>query len=530
MDSWLIISIWGDPGDWSKVCYRVPEIHRVEKCKLSDIAMSKQAYSYKCTLGALLEAYRDRVSESIVYVADTLAFSRHLPRYVGFDNIPRCFKSYNDIIDCVERYINGVLNDKDYISPNDRDKVKYVVLPGVGIYKRDVGGLIAEFIGSPLNYYYGLLFDLYTRLKGKNFDTIVLDVSHGINFMPILGFNAVIEVVKLYALEKLGDVRLIVLNSDPVIRGIQINMPRNMNIVYCKVYSREDSLRELVEYLRRPVEERPFRILERTKLPKEVLNLNGVHKTIFSSVVKRVKVLLESIDKGLPLPLVYTLERLEASTNVDDHLDKLVDSINTVIRARSLELDSGRLKVKHSVVLNVPVELDLKALVLLKTLISAYRKFEFKEFKYNNRLFKMYDLESLEKLVKEYMVGAGRVLALHEISDIRVRVNAYKVLCGKVANPTLYKYIYEFTEQQVDSRKIVDYYRRRREAIEKIKDRISCPKQQPQIPKTAPAIDKRIFFAHAGFSGNITLVAVDNAKLYVGHIPNIKYENLLLEN
>lgn len=65
----------------------------------------------------------------------------------------------------------------------------------------------------------------------------MLDVSHGINFMPILGFNAVIEVVRLHVLEKSSDVRLVVLNSDPVIPGIHIDIPRNMNIVYCKSYN-----------------------------------------------------------------------------------------------------------------------------------------------------------------------------------------------------------------------------------------------------------------------------------------------------
>lgn len=531
MGSWLIVSVWGDPGGWSKVYYRVPEIHKVKKCKLSDIAMGEQTYSYRCTLGALLEAYRDYVSEAVVYVADTLAFSNHLPRYVGSDSIPRRFESYNDVIDCVKHYVNSILDDKDYINLSDRCKVKHVVLPSVGVYKRGADGLVAEFTGSPLNYYYGLLFDLYTRLRGKSFDTIVLDVSHGVNFMPILGFNAVIEVVKLYALEKLGDVRLVVLNSDPVNPRTQTDMPRNMNIVYCKVYSMEDSLRELVEYLKRPVEDKLFRILEGFEPSGEVLNLGDVHRSILGNVVKYVRVLLESIDKGLPLPLVYTLERLRASIDVDYYLDRLVNSVNTVIRTRRLESKGSEgLRVKHSVVLSTPVELDLKALVLLRVLTSVHEESDSKEFEYNGKPLRMYSLESLEKLVEKYMVGAGKIIALHEVSDIRVRVNAYEILCGKVVNPTLYKYIYEFTEQQVDSKKIIDYYRREREAIKKIKDKILCPRPQPQTWETIPSIDKRIFFAHAGFHRNITLVAVDNAKLYVGHIPDIEYEDLIFKN
>lgn len=91
--------------------------------------MSEQTYDYKCTLGALLEAYCDYVSESIVYVADTLAFSKHLSRYVDPNNIPRHFKDYNDIVNSVKHYINSILDDKDYINPDDGGKVKHIVLP-----------------------------------------------------------------------------------------------------------------------------------------------------------------------------------------------------------------------------------------------------------------------------------------------------------------------------------------------------------------------------------------------------------------
>jgi len=122
-------------------------------------------------------------------------------------------------------------------------------------------------------------------------------------------------------------------------------------------------------------------------------------------------------------------------------------------------------------------------LVLLRVLTSVYEEFDSKEFEYNGRSLRMYSLENLEKLVGKYMMSAGKIIALHEVSDIRVRVNAYEILCGKVVNPILYKYIYEFTEQQVDNKKIVDYYRREMEATKKIKDKI-------------PSINKRIFFAH----------------------------------
>jgi len=330
-NSWLIVSIWGDPGGWTEACYRVPEIQKVEKCKLSDITMSEQVHNYKCTLGALLRAYSNHVSEAIVYVADTLAFSKNISQYVGPSNELR---SYEDIVNRVKQYIEGILNNEKYVHPDDKYKVinNVVVLPNVGIYGY-YKSIIAEFVGSPLNYYYGLLFDLYTRLtksmKNKDVNTVILDVSHGVNFMPVLGFHAVIEVVKLYALEKSGDVRLVVLNSDPVIdvKCMPECIPRNMNIIYCEVYNREKSLRELVEHLRRSEEKKPYIMLEKAKPPDEVSHLNDIHGGISKNIVQHVKVLLESIDKGLPLPLVYTLERLRTSIDVD-YLDRLVNSVS----------------------------------------------------------------------------------------------------------------------------------------------------------------------------------------------------------
>ena len=532
MGSWLIVSIWGDPGGWSKACYRVPEIHRVEKCKLSDIVMSENTYSYKCTLGALLEAYRNYISESIVYVADTLAFSRYLSKYVNSSSIPEHFESYNDIVNCVKLYINSILDNRDYIDPNDRDRVEYAILPSVGVYRRDRSGIIAEFTGSPLNYYYGLLFDLYSRLSrrrlsGKCVDTIVLDVSHGVNFMPILGFNAVIEAVKLYSLETQSSVRLVVLNSDPVTPGVQAGPPRNMNIVYCKVYDKEESLRELIECLRRPIDEKPFRVLERVKPPKEALDLECTHKSILKDIVGSVKVLLESLDKGLLLPLVYTLEKLEARTKIDDYFNKLVSLVSRVVKTRRLELDSsGVLKVKHDIVLNIPVELDLKALVILRVLTRTYGEYDFKEFKYNGKLAKMYSLNCLKSLVERYVTGVGRIIALHEISDIEERIGAYETLCGRVAYPILYKYIYDFTEQQVNGKRIIDYYRDDRDLIEKVKGKTQCPKQQPL---TVGKVCERVFYAHAGFDKNITLVVRVNNGVYTGYIPDVNYEDIILK-
>lgn len=535
MSSWLIVSIWGDPGGWSKVSYRVPEIHKVRRCRLSDVVMSGQTYSYKCTLGALLEAYRDKVSKSIVYVADTLAFSRHISRYIGSSNASSSLKSYDDIIVHVKHYINSILDDGDYINPSDRDKIEYAVLPGVGVYKRGGNGPIAEFTGSPLNYYYGLLFDLYTRLRKEDVDTIILDVSHGINFMPILGFNAVIEAVKLYALEKSSDVRLVVLNSDPVFPGIRIDIPRNMNIVFCRVYGVKDSLRELVEeYSTAPIKEHPFRMLEKSEPPSEVLDLGTTHGNLLSNVAQDVEILLKSINTGLPLLVAHTLEKLRDDIDVDECLNKLIDSVNKVVRTRRLESSNGRFKVKHVAVLNTPIEMDLKALVLLRTFTEIYGEFELKEFEYNDRLFRMYSLESMKNLVEKYMTGAGKIIASYEISDITMRVNAYNILCDKKVYPILYRYIYDFTEKQVDDKRIIDYYRKEKEeekeAVVKIKDKIECPEQPSKMEEVSSRIDnERIFYAHAGFYGNITLVAVDDSKIYVGYT-NDRVKDIVLRD
>lgn len=524
MGSWLLVSIWGDPGGWSEVEYRVPDLLALRRCKLSDVGALGGGYRYRSTLGALTDAYRERVSRCVVYVADTLALSDHA--------LGRCasacggFEDYGDVLGCVERYVSSVLDDEGYVRGDLRGRVEVRVLPGVGAYRRRRDGLAAEFAGSPANYYYGLLVDLYRRLSGSGADTVVLDVSHGVNFMPVLGFKAAAEAVRLYALERGEEVRLIALNSDPVTPGTA-DVPRNVHVVHCRVLGRKEALREVAGELRGPAraEGRPFAMLRRERPPPEAEGLKRVHDRIEREVREGLAAVLASLEEGLPLPLAYALEELERA-DAGGLLDELVGAVERLVGRRRVRSDGGTLRVEHTAAATEAVEHDLRSLALLRALELDRRGLGSIVRRWRGSEVRMYRLGDLGRLAEERAVGrAAEALVRSEVSGIEERVRAYEALCGALEGPVLYKRVYDLTESCVEvrgagCRRLIEVCRRGREALGGLE--VRCPGAEPRAEGAgARALDKRAFYAHAGFSREVTLVARgDDGELYVGYAPD----------
>lgn len=92
-----------------------------------------------------------------------------------------------------------------------------------------------KFLGNPTDFYYQIFKELlyafqeYISFERKEIE-VVFDVSHGINFTVVLSLNALREILKI--LSYILDVKLKILNSDPFIgRKDSPDIELNINVI-----------------------------------------------------------------------------------------------------------------------------------------------------------------------------------------------------------------------------------------------------------------------------------------------------------
>ncbi len=557
-NQWILVTVWGDPGGWSDVMYRTPKLSAIKRCKLTDVGWNENIVKQNSTLGALFESFSDIIASAIVYVADTLALSPYVFDYEEAAHIcsgDNLCKDYKNIIECAKRYVLSFLSSNNILAQY-MDRINVHVLPGIGEYKRKIrdkgDGLKATYIGHPSNYYFGLLTHLYSYLINNEnaINTVLLDISHGINFMPVLGFRAVVEAIKLYMIERSRKkTRLIVLNSDPVIGKESTKTPKNINIVYCKEFSLNEVLSETYYLLRSTdFSQRPFKQLigKRPQGPTE--RLSNAYNNL-KKYAELVKVIAISLDAGLMLPLVYTLDELrQKSGGFNELYDDLIKGLEDIIYNRLIKRGDGEvdLVVKHETMLDDINEQYLRAVVLSKMIMNyignTIRKIR---TTYDGKTVTLYSIDDLGHIIDDHIVNnIAKKIAKNEISNIRDRVSAYKIICHKDNEPiglTPYKIIYDLTEEKVGDTKLINHYWKLQDKMTHkelanelrkiIEKEISCPQDQElALPKNAGIDNERNFFAHAGFYSSVTLVAEKVGNIYIGYIPGVNYRRVILSS
>ncbi|ABM80564.1 CRISPR-associated CARF protein Csx1 [Hyperthermus butylicus] len=181
----LAVAPWGDPAGWTYTRYRL---------KAGGKTVEVESFT---GLAAVAKAYPE--ARILIVAADTLAD----PAFT--------LTGYEDVIDSARRYV------KNYLCQL-QGKAEVHILPGVIAQKHRV------FRGKPTDYYYKLLDTLIKPAwEGETVKAIVLDLTHGINYMPSTALKAVEEVAALHALaaslkhSKAETVKVEVYNSDPII-------------------------------------------------------------------------------------------------------------------------------------------------------------------------------------------------------------------------------------------------------------------------------------------------------------------------
>ena len=173
----LLIAPWGNPFNWKEIRYRFETTTCTSKTSL-------------CVLVKALKPER-----ILILVADSLVRSEKVKETPGYEAIKEAVKE--DI---------GEFLEKTCFS-EDLSKVEICVLPGTGYFQN------GSFEGQILDYYYRLLYELAKIASESELSEIHLDLTHGLNFMPVLTYRAVKEILQVVSFFK--SVKFTAYNADP---------------------------------------------------------------------------------------------------------------------------------------------------------------------------------------------------------------------------------------------------------------------------------------------------------------------------
>lgn len=219
----ILISTWGNPEGWDEVTYNYKNKYKKSKDPLP------------------LIKEKEEINKIIIISVDTLADEK-----IGNSQI----NSYDSLRSKAEEIIKGFCKNNLGCVPD-----KIIISYGVGEFNR------IKFIGNAMDFYYEIFKELSFSFKEwfsdilshgfKENIEVFLDISHGINFLPVLTYRALREILQILAYT--FEIKLIVLNSDTYLRSVK---PSELNI---NIIEESKILPKLITYLYSKRNLEPFR-------------------------------------------------------------------------------------------------------------------------------------------------------------------------------------------------------------------------------------------------------------------------------
>ena len=525
----LVVGVWGFPGSWLLAGYRslVPPRDPGRWGRLVYWGLGERVDLHS-TLVALAKTLLDSgwCVRVVVYGLDSLAAPprrRDPGRIPGDDEVRRGLveetnalidefyasdpRDYGEVVGRAERvlrlYVEGYFGEAGL----DLSLVDLVVVPGVGVFQLkggDGGFKRYVFRGSPQNTLALLELDLYRRLHTYRPRAVVLDVSHGINFLPVLAVSALRWAVKTYSALEGVEVGVAVVNSDPVESHGQ---EATLHLVDARVVSRRplEVLADVVGEVWRLVEGvKAYKMLVREERPpKELLELDKTVRMVAKKYASLAGTMLRVADYGLLLYLAHQLTDTDPNEILKDA--KKVEELLSKAMARRVEAGGDTVIVSHGFSLNASGILDTIYTLHLLAKMAREAPGLIEEVE-------GYRMAGLDRL-RSYAERVGlrepaKTLLYNELRDLEKRVNLYRKVTGEaLEKPTPYRLVYKALEAQALD--LLDEDRRQDllKDLEKSAESKMCD------------VDTRNFYAHAGLEQNAIAVAVKGDRILVGYHP-----------
>lgn len=302
------------------------------------------------------------------------------------------WKTYKELREAVERFLKEVVKCVfDFSETRLEGKEYFIIAPAIG----RPGGTW-RFHGSPKDYESIVLYELGKIVLSEKYDEILLDLTHGINFMPSVTLKVAYRLasILLVAHTNLSQVKLKVYNSDPFnpskkaeeVAALKINVVIEDSVQNIQI------IHDLPDYV--------LRIWN-----KEVSNNSLISqlKKLRKVFYRNVGLVYSTLYYPLPLALIAAVEKLRRAD---------VKPFKIMEEAYDLWLNTIRVKDR---VVERPLSLNPDA-VYLSHLTEAVVK-RLQDFKYPS------SLGQLEKIAKLYEAVNHSYphLIKHEISELKSR-------------------------------------------------------------------------------------------------------------
>ena len=179
----ILISPWGDPRQWSDVTYIYDNVKLKSKTSL-------------------------KILQQRLQPEKTLI--------IGLDTLAKEGSNYSELKKDAETLL------EESVKEFGLGNTEILIAPGKGDFFN------GTFEGNMMDYYYYTLWKLSEMLIGDNIpEEIHLDLTHGINFMPVLTYRAVKQVLGVLGIFK-RDIKLRVYNADPFVPNVTGELSINM--------------------------------------------------------------------------------------------------------------------------------------------------------------------------------------------------------------------------------------------------------------------------------------------------------------
>jgi CRISPR-associated protein Csx1 len=393
----------------------------------------------------------------IIVCADTLS-----------DDCVYFFKnpSYNDIKSCAENLIfNFCQKELNNFTPE-----KIIVSYGFGEFTH------TKFTGNAVDFYYhtlkelALLFtDSLPEMNEKI--EVIFDATHGINYTTILTYRALREILEILAY--VYDVNLKVLNSDPYIgREAKIDT-LNINVI-----EKSKILPKISVYRseKRPVEPCSSPNLENRKKGEIGRNIENFISDISFNIYE-ILTFLGSFLYAIP---VFILSYKIDSSELKEKIERISEEFENNIELNN----SGKLKI----IRKWEYRENFANLIKVYLLSSILEKFGFNKLD-DIPLSKIEELK--EKFYKKFPIESNRIDV--EIGSEKEK-KGIKGIKEKLTN---------------EYRLYCEIIREKEKAKEKQKEK------EEEREKEDRGLDKRVFFAHAGFPYNVIELKRENDEIYI---------------
>lgn len=214
----ILVAVWGNFSAWKNANYRYND----------------KKHTSNTTLPLLLDVINPNYT--YIILADTL-IDTLMDKY---GNISTYQEGLARIKSEAEKFIRERISV--YPTKLKEENINILVLPAVGTFSK------SKFVGNPNNFYALVYFELARNIlnnlsskpgfsslseNSKPCLELYLDITHGLNFMTMMTYRAVKDILQIIA--HFCKVRLIVLNSDPFVGSgnidLNINKIEKINII-----------------------------------------------------------------------------------------------------------------------------------------------------------------------------------------------------------------------------------------------------------------------------------------------------------